>query len=50
MSFLKNIFLLGTGIISGIYLDQNYKLPKVEDKFYEYKEFIRKYEPPKKND
>ena len=48
MSIFGKLFIFGSGIISGIYLDQTYTLPNVEKKFNEYYEQMKRYEPPKK--
>ena len=36
MSFFSRLFIYGSGVITGAYLDQKYKLPNVETKAYEY--------------
>jgi hypothetical protein len=49
MTFFSRIFLFGSGIVSGAYLDQKYSLPNVEQKFTEYCNWIKTFEPPKKD-
>ena len=49
MSFFSRLFVFGSGLVSGIYLDQKYSLPDVERKLHQYYHFIKMYEPPKKH-
>lgn len=48
MPFFSKLFIFTAGIISGTYIDQNYKLPNVEEKAKEYYHILKTYEPPKK--
>ena len=50
MSFFSRLFVFGSGLVSGIYLDQKYQLPDAEKKFYQYYRLIKTFEPPKKLD
>jgi len=49
MTFFSRLFIFSSGIITGAYLDQRYKLPNVERKLTEYYNLIKTYEPPKKD-
>lgn len=31
MGLLKSLITLGVGVYAGVYMDQNYKIPKVDD-------------------
>lgn len=49
MTFFGKLFVFASGVVTGTYLDQRYKLPNVESKFIEYYNLIKENEPPKKD-
>jgi len=41
---MSGLFNLISGVVLGVYLEQNYNLPKVKEAFLELKEYLEKIE------
>lgn len=51
MGLLKGLMLLGVGLYGGVYMCQNYEIPKVDDPenlLKKFKDFLAQYEKPDK--